>query len=129
MGIALTLTAWYARAIRRTLVLGPAVDAADLIPHQLPDRVGFLVQGSTGPSWAAFTCPCGTGHQVLLNLNTARRPRWQLSGTRTAPTLHPSIDVTDDGYRCHFWIRRGRLQWVGPPRSTAPHSPRDQSRR
>ncbi|MFI1163317.1 DUF6527 family protein [Streptomyces sp. NPDC020801] len=79
--------------------------------------MGILVQGSTGPAWAAFTCPCGTGHQVLLNLSPARRPRWQLSGSRSAPTLHPSVDVIDNGYRCHFWIRRGRLQWADPPRS------------
>lgn len=127
MGIALNLAAWYARAIRRTLVLGPTLTAADLIPRRLPARVALLVRGQAGPAWTAFTCPCGTGHQVLLNLHPARRPRWQLSGSRTAPSLYPSIDVTDDGYRCHFWIRHGRLQWVGRPRSTAPRTPTDQS--
>jgi len=106
----------FAFASRRRLVIGATVAAADLVPQRLPRRVSVLVVGSS-PSWAAFDCPCGQGHRLLINLAETRRPRWRLTGTRRAPTLYPSVDVVVDGRRCHFWIRQGHVEWAHPPRS------------
>jgi hypothetical protein len=120
MGIRLKLASLAARATRRDLVIGRSLPAADLVPTSLPLRVAVLVAGEARPGWLAFTCPCGTGHQVMINLAMSRRPRWQLRGSRWAPTVHPSVDLADDGRRCHFWVRQGQIQWVEPPRTTAP---------
>lgn len=119
MGVRLRITSLYAKATRRNLVIGQTVPAADLVPGNLPARAGVLVASNGRASWAAFTCPCGSGHQVMINLIAERLASWQLSGTRRAPTIHPSIDVAADGHRCHFWIRRGHVEWADPPRTRA----------
>ena len=126
MGIRLRITSLYAKATCRNLVIGRTVTAADLIPRRLPARAAILVASNGRPSWAAFTCPCGNGHQVMINLNATRRPSWQLSGTRRAPTIHPSIDVAADGRQCHFWIRRGHVAWAAPDYARTRAHPREE---
>jgi Family of unknown function (DUF6527) len=120
MGIRLKLAGLAARATHSDLVVGRSLPAADLVPTNLPPRVAVLVAGAAGPGWLAFTCPCGDGHQVMINLAASRRPRWQLTGSRRAPTIHPSVDLADGDRRCHFWVRHGRVQWAEPPRTAAP---------
>lgn len=120
MGNRLKLAGLAARATHSDLVIGRSLPAADLVPTSLPPRVAVLVASAAGWSWLAFTCPCGAGHQVMINLAPSRRPRWQLTGSRHAPTVHPSIDSADGNHRCHFWVRRGRVHWAEPPRTTAP---------
>ena len=120
MGIRLRLAGLTARTTHRDLIIGQSLPAADLVPADLPPRVAVLVTGRAGPGWLAFTCPCGAGHQVMINLATSRRPCWQLGGTRHAPTIHPSVDLADGDKRCHFWVRHGRIRWAEPPRTTAP---------
>ncbi|HUY48524.1 MAG TPA: DUF6527 family protein [Streptosporangiaceae bacterium] len=119
MGVRLRITSLYAKATRRNLVIGQTVEAADLVPRHLPARAAILVASNGRPSWAAFTCPCGNGHQLMISLIAPRRASWQLSGPRRAPTIHPSIDVVAGGHRCHFWIRRGHVEWADPPRTRA----------
>lgn len=120
MGIRLTAASLLARATRRDLRVAQSLPAADLVPAELPLRVAVLVDGAAGPGWIAFACPCGTGHQAMVNLATSRRPRWTLTGPYRAPTLTPSLDLVDGQHRCHFWIRAGRVSWAEPPRTTSP---------
>jgi hypothetical protein len=112
--IRLIATASIALVTRRRLVIGATVDAADLVPPWLPRRAGVLVGGGTH-GWMAFDCPCNRGHRLLINLTSTRRPAWRLTGTHRAPTLYPSVDVINDGHRCHFWIRQGRVEWADSP--------------
>lgn len=123
MGIRLTAASLLARITRRDLRIARSVPAADLVPAELPPRVAVLVAGAAGPGWIAFACPCGTGHQAMVNLAASRRPRWTLTGPRRAPTLYPSLDLADGPHRCHFWIRGGRVRWAEPPRTTASRIP------
>jgi hypothetical protein len=79
----------------------------------LLDRRHLYVAGEGLHLWfAAFLCPCGCGATVQLSLMLEGRPRWQLSehpdGTAT---LTPSVWRTK-GCRSHFWVRRGRIEWV-----------------
>lgn len=83
--------------------------------RDLPARVArhtiAVVGTQERPKWAVFECPCGRGHQITLNLSPARLPYWQLEGDGRAPSLRPSVDSYSP-YRCHYWIRRGRVRWV-----------------
>jgi hypothetical protein len=87
------------------------VEEADLIPDRLPRR-GVALAGPHGaPKWLALDCPCGTGHRLLVNLDSSRRPAWRLVGTRPL-TIRPSLDITRDGVRCHFIITGGKVRWA-----------------
>lgn len=107
---------WWARhrPRRRHAVVG-AVDAADLLPDPLPRKALVIVGTDKRPTWVGFVCPCERHHTLLLPLATSRTPHWVLRGDRR-PTLHPSVDSHDGGQRCHFWLKDGRIQWVGRPR-------------
>ena len=85
------------------------VAEADLVPAKLPPRAIVLVGSDTQLKWIALDCPCGSG-RVLLNASQ-RRPRWTVQ-TRAPATIFPSIDLRHDGHRCHYLVRRGRIQWV-----------------
>ena len=48
-----------------------------------------------------------------LSLSEKRRPRWSVTVDALGrPTVTPSVHVLN-GCRCHFWIRRGAIDWVG----------------
>lgn len=86
--------------------------AADLVPERLPRRGLAVVDNGSGPSWIAFDCPCTRRHRLLMSLSDHIRPCWRLTvGQR--PSLSPSVDVVEDGRRCHFWLRDGRIAWAG----------------
>lgn len=86
---------------------------ADDIDRPLPRRRILLVGSMDSPKWAIFECPCGTGHEIMLNLDQRRRPYWTLRNSLfSGATLQPSIDSAESHIRCHYFIRRGKVQWV-----------------
>jgi len=87
------------------------VDAADEIPHKLPRRTAVIVANSGQRTWIAFDCPCTLRHRLLINLEPTRRPFWTVSGAKRL-TLGPSVDDITQTRRCHFWLRKGAIQWV-----------------
>lgn len=100
---------WFPR--RRYAVVCTAA-AADLIPSRLPRKGIAIVDGGSGPSWIAFDCPCQRRHRLLISLSEHIRPCWRLVSDRR-PSLSPSVDVVEDGKRCHFWLRGGAIAWAG----------------
>lgn len=97
--------------------------------HDLPDvpRANELaVAGNPqSPKWLLLDCPCGNGHTILLPLATSRTPRWSvLTRVNAKPSISPSIDRNrHEGTRCHFWVREGKIRWVGDgTRSADGHS-------
>ncbi len=87
------------------------VAAADEVPSHIARR-GAVVVGDPGrEKWIAFECPCGSGHRILLNLDGARRPAWILVAENPL-SLHPSVDAAENGVRCHFFLRGGRINWI-----------------
>jgi Family of unknown function (DUF6527) len=81
---------------------------ADL-PRRLSPRRLYLV--GEPAKWAVFRCPCGTGHQIDLNLAHPGPPRWSVTfDPRNRPSLQPSVDVQAER-RCHFWLTSGRVRW------------------
>lgn len=101
----------------RITVGGTVAHALD-VPDPLPQRQAIVVGADGAPQWLAMTCPCRKGHQLLLNMSTARYPRWTLHCGRVGDvTLIPSVDSHSDAGRCHFWLHQGHVRWVQPPAS------------
>lgn len=94
------------------------------LPRRFPRHSLLLVGGTEeSPKWAAFECPCGTGHRIMLPLRNNAGPVWQVTFDGGVPSVHPSVDDQADR-RCHFWLLAGRVHWA-PDRSRGrrvPHS-------
>lgn len=86
------------------------VAEADELPDTMLKRRIYLVGSPARPKWAAFACPCESGHTITLNLQSKRRPSWRVS-TRDGVSLWPSVDVRERR-RCHFWVRHSRIYWA-----------------
>lgn len=59
--------------------------------------------------WLMFTCPCSDTHEIALTIGDTGQ--WRLSGSRSRPTIHPSINATDVDRRCHYWLTAGQIRW------------------
>ena len=96
------------------------------LPDHL-DRGALYVVGEGGYSWSAgLLCPCGCGEAIQLNLVPPGPPLWRVrTYSDGTSTISPSI-WRNIGCMSHFWIRRGRVMWVGrgepPPPSRASES-------
>jgi hypothetical protein len=102
---------------RRKWRIVARTEGADLVPERLP-RLGVALAGPPArPNWAVFDCPCGHGHRLMLNLDSARHPVWRVLSSKPL-SLRPSIDDLTAERRCHFWIRDGRTVWVHNDRRT-----------
>jgi hypothetical protein len=101
---------WRWLPFQRWRVVG-ASDSADEIPERLPRNAVVLVADSARLKWIAFDCPCRTGHKIMLNADRDRTPHWTLQ--QLSPlTIFPSIDSRGDRMRCHYFIRKGRIEWA-----------------
>ena len=84
-------------------------------PADVPDRLSrreLVVVGTDAfPKWAVFNCPCGRGHRIMLSLQRSHLPHWRLELGGHGPSLWPSVHSVT-AYRCHFWLRDGRVRWV-----------------
>ncbi|MGI4791101.1 MAG: DUF6527 family protein [Janthinobacterium lividum] len=87
------------------------VESADDIPSEIPRNGAVLVGPRIKPKWIAFDCPCHSGHRIMLNTDKSRLPYWKVS-TSGALTIAPSIDYSNGEKRCHYFIRKGHVQWV-----------------
>ena len=48
----------------------------------------------------------------MLNLDGARKPFWRLdTSIRRKITLSPSVDYRDKDRRCHYFVKKGKIQW------------------
>lgn len=81
------------------------------VPESVPRHTVAVVGTEVAPKWAIFECPCGRGHQLVVNLSAMRTPCWRLTTRKRCPSLYPSIDYKN-AIRCHFWLRGGFVEWV-----------------
>jgi hypothetical protein len=114
-----TIIGWY----RRLRLTRPKFSRLQYIPTRaaapatLSPRTLYIVGSENQPKWAVFTCPCGRGHQIDLDLQRGHRPRWRVELNSGRPSVRPSVDVRS-AVRCHFLVRRGRVVWVHARDST-----------
>lgn len=95
-------------------------------PTSIPRHKLVLIGKGEHLKWAAFECPCGTGHKIMVNLSTTRAPNWRVVVDNGSPTLLPSINYHDEYGRCHFWLRSGRIEFT--PDSVRPRRRRNSLR-
>lgn len=95
---------------RRWKIILEVPTGAD-VPESVPDKCVVLVKSSERSRWLAFDCPCRTGHRVMLNLDTRRKPTWLITSTKPL-TLSPSVDELTPNHHCHYFIKHGRIKWV-----------------
>lgn len=86
------------------------VRAGDEVPNRLPNKGVVLVGAPGNETWAAFDCPCRKGHRLMVNLDKTRRPVWNIDSLNPL-TIRPSIDDIRSERRCHFFVRRGKINW------------------
>src|SRR5579872_1414278 len=99
---------WFPRRVWRLVT---RVEAADEVPQRLPLNGVALVGTQRKPKWLVFDCPCRQQHRVMLNLESSRRPCWRFS-TKNGLTVSPSVDYRGNDYRCHYFVKRGRIIWI-----------------
>jgi len=84
-------------------------DPEDLHDDRIPGSFALLPRGEAGLYEMAFYCPCGcgVGDRILVGDGQkpgGARPSWRWNGSRTEPTLDPSVNRTC-GW--HGWLRDG----------------------
>lgn len=106
------LDAVYEWFIPRRKVL---VRKGDIMPLVMPQQDLLLLQ-EDGENWSVgFRCPCGCGDVIELLLLPNVKPRWDIEiNCLGRPTLSPSV-WKRTGCMSHFWIRDGKVIWVGVP--------------
>lgn len=70
--------------------------------------------------WMLLRCPCGCGDVITLSLQTVHRPHWSIHEKNGRPYLFPSV-WRDVGCYSHFWIKDGRVFWVGDSGTSPEH--------
>jgi Family of unknown function (DUF6527) len=101
-----------ARLTRREALVRAVVSEGALTLDLNPKTLYVVTED--GMAWqAALICPCGCGAQLDLNLLPDERPCWRVCiSTDGAASLSPSVWRTE-GCRSHFFLREGRIVWVG----------------
>jgi len=101
---------WKWLPFQRWRIVG-ITEFADDVPDRLPRNAVALVGELDRVKWIVFECPCRTGHRIMLNTDHNRLPHWTLRQVRPL-TIAPSIDSRGERRRCHYFIRKGRIEWA-----------------
>ena len=81
------------------------------IPDKYETGTIYIVGDCLRPQYAIFSCPCGCGKIVYLNLNRESHPCWSIVWHFWgAISLSPSIrGIT--GCKSHFLILKSKVLW------------------
>lgn len=91
-------------------------------PEKLRSGTAVVVGPMERPKWVTLQCPSGCGTPLLLSLNPDRKPRWAVTFDWLGrPSISPSVHRMD-GCRCHFWVRKGRVEWCQDSGRTFPEN-------
>lgn len=83
-----------------------------VLPARMPIRSIVLARDGQEDWCIGMQCPCGCGHIIELLVIDEAHPRWDYSVNASGlPSLQPSV-WRNSGCRSHFWLRKGRIQWV-----------------
>jgi hypothetical protein len=80
--------------------------------HRTPGSFMLRTLGPAGLFDFRYFCPCGCGMPGELRIGEnfkpgGDRPSWRWNGSKTEPTLDPSVNLVD---HWHGWLRDG--YWV-----------------
>jgi hypothetical protein len=91
--------------MRRKAIKHALVDA---IPDALEEGTLYI---SVPFATAVHKCCCGCGYQAVTPLMPTD---WSLTFDGETVTLDPSIGNSAFPCRSHYWVYRGRIEWVAP---------------
>lgn len=83
--------------------------------NDVPTNLGadfFLVRRGGVRRRAVFSCPCGCGRRIDLNLHRNTSPYWTVRIRKQRLSLEPSVWLREDPCRSHFMIRDHKIFWA-----------------
>ena len=106
------LKRWWKNLRRRSKISRVVmVESMTAIPAQIGADL-YLVRHGDFDKRAVLDCPCGCKRRIDLNLVRTQYPLWSAQLHRGAISLVPSIWLTTDACRSHFFIKRNKIEWV-----------------
>jgi len=89
--------------------------------EDLPDapmrNTVYIIGGREHPFYAAVVCPRKKCAKVIhLGISPEIPQRWKMTehGDGTV-SLSPSISIIDSPCKCHYFFRKGRIEWCDAP--------------
>ena len=81
-------------------------------PEKLKKNIVHVVGNKNYIKWAYIKCPCGCKEIIMLSLNKAEFPSWEIKRDWIGRvSISPSIHRIE-GCKSHFWIKKGNLKWT-----------------
>jgi hypothetical protein len=106
------LKRWWRNLRRRSKISRVVVvESMTVIPAQIGSDL-YLVRQGDFDKRAVLDCPCGCGRRIDLNLVCAQNPSWSAQLRRGSISLRPSIWLTDDACKSHFFVKQNKIEWV-----------------
>src|SRR5438128_225951 len=106
------LRAWYWLVDRFRAAPTYYVQHVEDCPEVTARGVLYVIGHSHYVWEAAMRCPKGCSRTLSVNLLPQDHPCWKLEEhSDGTPTLSPSV-WRKTGCGCHFFLRRGRIEWV-----------------
>lgn len=97
---------WRRRSFRGVVSVESDRDPRPLIQA----RYLVLIGPTEQPKWARFSCPCGCGETLALNLMRSLSPRWEVRRSEDGRAdVFPSVHSLP--CNSHFWIRKSQVEW------------------
>lgn len=99
--------------------------------EDLPDvpdkRTVYITGGRKYPYHAVVPCPLKSCEKMAhLEISRQFKKRWKYKEhTDGTLTLTPSIHMSNSPCGCHYWIRKGCVEWSEWPTFFAPPSPKN----
>ncbi len=80
-------------------------------PHVVKKGVIYVVNSNDENNLAVFSCPCGCGDTIQLNLSKEHRPSWTIQYHHPKiVSIYPSIEKTT-GCQSNFSVWMGKVTW------------------
>ena len=114
-----SLRTWWKRLRAEKIKRVVIVDSMTAVPTACASDL-YLVRHGSFDKRAVFDCPCGCGRRIDLNLVQTQHPSWSAKLRNGRITLAPSIWLTADPCRSHFFVRNSKIEWADArsPRTT-----------
>jgi len=103
---------WWKRLRRRhafkTVTL---VESMTSVPTRLGATI-YLIKRAGLDRRVVFSCPCGCGRRIDLNLAKSQEPHWAARLNQGKISIDPSIWLRTEPCQSHFFVRSNRVEWV-----------------
>ena len=86
------------------------------LPRNLKKRNVYILGGRKYPFQAVFLCPKNCKKKIFLNVSKQHKKweRWKITEHKDGTiSLSPSIHMKTLDCNCHYWFKRGQINWTG----------------